>query len=219
VGRNPEGNQRIRDQRRRLVLSAALKLFADRGLAATRISDIAWAAGISDGLVYHYFDSKDAIFVELVRSALAAMVASAHALENLAVSPRDRLKLALGGVRRDLARRGDAANALVLVASAAVSANVPADALQALEDGQLELQASIARIVEAGQADGSVRPGEPAELASVFWTLILGLAVRRGIRSDNAPAPSAELLVSLFGVDPPALTRGDRTLDAGTRSY
>ena len=48
-------NEMIKDTRREQILSAALKIFAARGFAATKISDIVRAGGISHGLVYHYF--------------------------------------------------------------------------------------------------------------------------------------------------------------------
>lgn len=54
--------------KRRLILDAAIKVFATRGFHACRVSDIADEAGVAYGLVYHYFRSKeevlDTIFVE-----------------------------------------------------------------------------------------------------------------------------------------------------------
>ena len=67
--RSKEANQEVLDKRRNQILSAALKVFSERGFAATKISNIASEAGLSHGLMYHYFKTKDEIFVELVRSA------------------------------------------------------------------------------------------------------------------------------------------------------
>jgi AcrR family transcriptional regulator len=67
--RKPEDNQEILDQRRTEILEAALKVFAHRGLAGTKVGDIAATAGLSHGLLYHYFRSKEEIFTELVRIA------------------------------------------------------------------------------------------------------------------------------------------------------
>ncbi len=44
------------------IVSAALRLFAERGFASTSIADIAGAAGITKGAIYWHFDSKDALF-------------------------------------------------------------------------------------------------------------------------------------------------------------
>jgi AcrR family transcriptional regulator len=44
------------------IVSAALRLFAERGFASASIAEIAEAAGITKGAIYWHFDSKDALF-------------------------------------------------------------------------------------------------------------------------------------------------------------
>ena len=62
--------QRIKDGRREAILRAARTVFARKGLAAAKISDIAAAAAVSYGLVYHYFPSKEAVYTALVETAV-----------------------------------------------------------------------------------------------------------------------------------------------------
>lgn len=47
--------------RKKQILQAAVEVFAERGFHRTRVSDIAKRAGVAYGLIYHYFDSKDAV--------------------------------------------------------------------------------------------------------------------------------------------------------------
>jgi len=47
--------------KRRVILDAAVRVFARQGFHACRVSDIADEAGVAYGLVYHYFDSKDEV--------------------------------------------------------------------------------------------------------------------------------------------------------------
>jgi TetR/AcrR family transcriptional regulator, fatty acid metabolism regulator protein len=47
--------------RKKQILRAAVQVFAERGFHRTRVSDIAKEAGVAYGLIYHYFDSKDAV--------------------------------------------------------------------------------------------------------------------------------------------------------------
>ena len=61
-------NQKIRDERRDQILHAALKLFAYKGLKATRIAEIAALANISQGLIHHYFICKEDVFTAVVRA-------------------------------------------------------------------------------------------------------------------------------------------------------
>ncbi|HEY8430086.1 MAG TPA: helix-turn-helix domain-containing protein, partial [Sandaracinaceae bacterium] len=57
---------RKREHRRRMVLDTALAVFSAKGYHQTRISDIIEAASIARGTFYLYFDSKNAIFHELL---------------------------------------------------------------------------------------------------------------------------------------------------------
>lgn len=56
----------IRKQKKHLIMSTALELFAENGFHATSMSQIAKKAGISKGLSYNYFDSKNEILNELM---------------------------------------------------------------------------------------------------------------------------------------------------------
>jgi len=49
------------EAKRRAILKAATRVFAQKGFTGTRVGDIAREAGIAYGLIYHYFDNKDAI--------------------------------------------------------------------------------------------------------------------------------------------------------------
>jgi AcrR family transcriptional regulator len=63
--------RRLTDQgreRRQQLIAAAGELFASRGYAATRVSDICAEAGVAKGLFYWYFENKETLFVELIRS-------------------------------------------------------------------------------------------------------------------------------------------------------
>ncbi len=60
-----EKSRQIQDERRRQILDAALRLFDEQGYSNTKISDISEMAGISKGLVYRYFRSKEEIFFAL----------------------------------------------------------------------------------------------------------------------------------------------------------
>ena len=58
--------QEQREQRREEILRAALHLFVRKGYAGTKVGDIAEAVGMSAGLMFHYFDSKEALYEELI---------------------------------------------------------------------------------------------------------------------------------------------------------
>ena len=57
--------------KRRLILDAAVRVFARQGFHASRVADIADEAGVGYGLVYHYFGTKDAVLATLFAAAQA----------------------------------------------------------------------------------------------------------------------------------------------------
>jgi len=65
--------------RRTEILRAAADLFASAGYAGTIVKDVADACGILPGSLYHHFESKEAIAVELLERYHAALDAVAHA--------------------------------------------------------------------------------------------------------------------------------------------
>lgn len=63
--KTPEQNEEIRKKTRQRILDAAFKKFAQEGFAKTSVSSVAKKAGISKGLIYHYFESKEAILAAI----------------------------------------------------------------------------------------------------------------------------------------------------------
>jgi AcrR family transcriptional regulator len=60
------------------ILDAAMEVFGELGFAGTRCEDVARRAGVSKGTLYLYFDSKEALFREMVRARFEVSIASAE---------------------------------------------------------------------------------------------------------------------------------------------
>lgn len=88
--RTPEKRRRSGDKRDR-ILKAAVKVFARTGFHATRVSEVAKAAGVADGTIYLYFKSKEELLVSLFE---------------------DRVHKLLAHMGRELPKQGDAAGRL-----------------------------------------------------------------------------------------------------------
>ncbi len=71
----------IRQQKRRLIVEVALKLFATEGYHAASISKIAKTAGISKGLMYNYFESKEDLLIAVVDGGLDELISMFDNLE------------------------------------------------------------------------------------------------------------------------------------------
>lgn len=194
--RSEEENQRIRDERREQILMAAAQVFARKGLAATKIAEVAALAGASHGLVYHYFPSKEELFAALVERALfGATFVSQGALAQPG-SPLDQLRwmltLMLGGVQQQ-------PDFFLVMVQAVTSDAVPrATRDLAIHQGAVS-QAAVTQLIAAGQAAGQITAGDPEQLAIVLLAMINGLAI--GVSADPtlmAKYPDAEVLLKLL---------------------
>lgn len=70
--------KRRKEARPEEILDAALDLFTNKGFSSTRMVDIAKKAGVSKGTLYLYFDSKELIFQEMVKTMITPMVDEAE---------------------------------------------------------------------------------------------------------------------------------------------
>jgi AcrR family transcriptional regulator len=66
--------RRLPEERPKQILEAALAVFAERGLAAARLEDIAKRAGVSKGTIYLYFENKEELFRGVVRDTVIAFI-------------------------------------------------------------------------------------------------------------------------------------------------
>jgi AcrR family transcriptional regulator len=77
--------------KRRLILDAAVKVFARQGFHACRVSDIADEAGVAYGLVYHYFASKDEVLDTLFLERWNVMLDTIREVDAHDIPVREKL--------------------------------------------------------------------------------------------------------------------------------
>ena len=67
--------RRLKSERPRQLLEAALQVFVDKGFAAARVDDVAAHAGVSKGTLYLYYPSKDALLKAVIAHSLGSAIA------------------------------------------------------------------------------------------------------------------------------------------------
>ncbi len=90
--RTPEENERVKQKKKEQVLMAGLEVFAEKGLTAAKMSDIAKKAGVSYGLVYNYFTSKEQIIIELVNNGLSSIQELIDEIKKTPLPPLERIR-------------------------------------------------------------------------------------------------------------------------------
>jgi AcrR family transcriptional regulator len=94
MAKPPSGKRLPTDERRVLIVEAAGRLFGDRGYEATRLDDVAAAAGVTKPILYRHFDSKKALYLALLerhRDDLGSFTGAIPAQG----TPEDRLRATL----------------------------------------------------------------------------------------------------------------------------
>lgn len=198
MGRNKEQNQKIREGRRCQILSVALRLFSTKGLSATKISDISSASGFSQGLIYHYFSSKEEIFVEIIRTAFEKLNHACTYLESLQMPVSDKITMAITKLLQGLEEKEDAAYYHMIVSQAAVSDAIPEEARVIIENEYRKPYEVMARIMRQGQKEGTIRNHDPEDLAAAFWTSIKGVAISRAAHGEKFRMPDPQILIHMF---------------------
>lgn len=181
---------RPRGDKRQRIVDAAVKVFAKRGFHATRVSDIASAAGVADGTIYLYFKSRDALLVSLFESHVDRLLAFLEKELPRAASPSEKLKrivevqLGLLEGERDLAE----VVTVILRQSTKLMKQYAAPKFNAYLD-------AIAGVVAEGQATGEIRRDVTPHLAAraifgaldgIAMTWALGKAERGGLAWASA---------------------------------
>jgi AcrR family transcriptional regulator len=72
--RTPEQFEEMRESRRKQIMDAGLELFASEGYGHCSISQLASFAGISKGLMYNYFDSKEALLMSIIEEGMGEIM-------------------------------------------------------------------------------------------------------------------------------------------------
>jgi AcrR family transcriptional regulator len=153
------------DKRKR-ILEAAVRVFAEHGYHGSRVGDIAEDAGVAHGLLYHYFASKEDVLQTIFLENWGQLLARFRAVEESREPAPDKL----AGIAKILLRTwsNDPALVTVMVREVARSREIQGRIAEVRE-----AFAIVQHVIEAGQAEGSFRRDLDARTAS--WVVYGGL--------------------------------------------
>ncbi|ARD47391.1 TetR/AcrR family transcriptional regulator [Sporosarcina sp. P33] len=163
----------IRDTRQQQLKDAAIELFGMKGYAATKISEITDKAKLSHGLFYHYFKSKEDLYVQLIHELVDIVLDTIDDAEQKHKSPLKQLErlteVTHSGSLRDGVHRH------ILIMQALYSDHLPQEVKLGIVNKYRTIMDRIAVIIEKGQIAGEFIDGDPEELAVYHVSLVHGL--------------------------------------------
>lgn len=148
------------EEKRQLLLDAAVRVFARKGFHASRVGDIAEEAGVAHGLLYHYFSSKDDVLDAIFHERWGELVNELAAIEASSESPRERLRQVIARMLEGWQRHPDVVTVLVreFARSPEVQARI-GELVKPIETMQ--------RLIAEGQSVGEFRDDVDARLAGI----------------------------------------------------
>ena len=166
--------ERRPDARPQELLDAALSVFAERGYRNTRLEEVAEAAGVTKGTIYHYFSTKEELLLRAIEHHHERVFGQLEALlagQQGPASARIRLFLRKGMSGGDPVRRK-----MLLLLMQSVAHEVPEVYRQWVATGPLKGSLLLARIVDEGKSTGEFRSDVDSSVAARL--LISGLMLQ-----------------------------------------
>jgi TetR/AcrR family transcriptional regulator, fatty acid metabolism regulator protein len=154
--------------KRRVILDAAVRVFARQGFNGCRVSDIADEAGVAYGLVYHYFRSKDAVLDTLFLERWNVMIDVIAEVDGQEIAGREKLR-AIASFIIDSYRHDPDLMKVIIVEVTRAANSFGQTHLEKIR----EAYSGIAAIVEKAQAAGEFRADiTPQFAAMAFYGVI-----------------------------------------------
>ena len=198
--RTEQVNRQIREETADKILVAAREVFARKGMAA-KMADVASQAGVSPGLAYHYFPSKGAIFLALVRQLIRPADELLAIVQRMPGTPRDRLKRIVTAM---IERRRKDPWFFQFFYQAMTSDSLPADLREQIKEQGLSMREIIRGLIIEGQKAGEMANDEPDKLASALLACIDGLSrmVQLSPEDVEKQMPDAGIILRMLGPEP-----------------
>ncbi|MCI9035268.1 MAG: TetR/AcrR family transcriptional regulator [Lachnospiraceae bacterium] len=174
------------------IIQAALDLFVERGYYGTKTSQISRRAGISEGLLFHYFPTKEILLEELVNIGLEGMRMP------MLVKAENGLDFFYQFTKMlflEVEKNPYIAKMFVFMGHVVQAEDIPEKIRQ--------LAASVDTIVfcqswvEAGQKDGSIREGNAKSLSNMYWCAIHGIMEQYAFRPEML-LPESEWITGMM---------------------
>lgn len=193
VPRTDDMNEEIRARRRAEIVHAAAPVFARKGLAGTRITDLMEAVGMSQGLLYRYFASKDEVFSTIVELAVQHSLELAQQAQTRSGTPLERLRWF---VATFVPPQHEHPEFAMVVAHALTSEAVPSEVREQAQRQLTALSDLIRELIVAGQARGEIIARDAGQLTFHLLATLHGLAAGTAFSREQAlDFPDPEILL------------------------
>lgn len=178
------------------IHSAAVVLFSKKGLSSTSVAEIAETAGISTGLMYRYYKSKEELFGSLVAEALQGLEQVGQLFEG-ELSPTDAIRMFSEEVIKDFTDNEEFMQYMMMLTQPFIMNYDFPWMAEILERDKL-LFSQLAHLIERGQKAGQFKNGDPVQMAQHFFSLIQGICTMKHIMKHDFKPPTVEMMTAFI---------------------
>ena len=183
-----------KEQRRIAILNESLELFIKKGYHGTTIRDVARAVGMSPGLMFHYFDTKEALYTELLRQA-ATGAAYAKSFDFETMQPIEIIEAIISGMFLAFESSPESLK-YFLLAKQALYADYLTPEMEGIVSSLSAIEAFVP-LIQFGQQAGQIKKGDPLALSMAFFSAIQGTAETLACFPDM-PLPDSDWFVDIL---------------------
>ncbi|OZB95345.1 TetR/AcrR family transcriptional regulator [Paenibacillus sp. XY044] len=195
--RTKEQYEEMRKATREKIHSAAMRLFVHQGFGSTNVQNIADAAGISIGLLYRHYRTKEHLFRDLVAYSVEGLNRNIAAFET-DQSPKKVIVQFVDEVYNDFMNGEELANLLILIKQSLLGSGTAANQHDEVLKINARLLDATAELIRKGQQTGEFRSGDAHEMAIYLYASIQGLAEMRVLLKSNFTMPSPSVLTAFL---------------------
>jgi TetR/AcrR family transcriptional regulator, fatty acid metabolism regulator protein len=170
AARSAEGNE---PEKRRAILHAAVRVFAEKGYHGCRIADVARAANVAYGLVYHYFRNKEELLESVFDEQWTIFINAVRAIDEGSGSAADKIAAIFGFVF-DVYKTAPAAVRVLILEVTRTPQGLRAGSTRETFERAVHL---VADVVRQGQRSGDIREDLDPVIAASGLLGALDLAV------------------------------------------
>jgi AcrR family transcriptional regulator len=178
---SPSKRELQREERRSQILDAALTVFSSKGFHATNVSDVAAQAGVSQGTIYWYFDSKEELFTAAMLSVFADFGQEALASLEVCETASEKLRALGRGMEGFLGR---VEGIFIMFLGYWASSSSREEAGRFWVDVLVDYKDMIVDIIEEGVGNSEFRPVDAEALVWALMAAYDGLAAYMMLMPD-----------------------------------
>lgn len=186
--------QEQKDARREEILNMGLDLFVRNGYYGTTTKEIAENLGISPGLMFHYFGSKDELYMELLNRLTKGIANTMTAFDPSEMNPLEMFEHIVALIIGSFRSHPQSAKLYMLAVQARICTRLTDEirtAAQGIDSDAFET------LIAAGQISGVIRDGDPKALAGLVHSTLQGIA-HTSVCFPDIPLPESTWVVDML---------------------